>query len=271
MSRGAWAVVSVLLLATGAARAEWVRGEGKWLFGPDLSERYACEMADRKAREAAIREVTGEKLTSEDLLVCKEQKNEAECNLNRYTWSTIDGEIRGIRDRREEATGKPGGLRQCTVTLEADVAMASGQPDPNFDMTVRLNRKTFRHGESLEISIVPTQPMYVSVFQWLPYEKTDRQILRIFPNSYDQQNHFTVAATVPTKEGDSVYEMGVAFPEGLQKKTDLVDEYLMVIGTRSSVSFRESYALDEFKARLLEIPRRDWRQVKKAYNVVKPE
>ena len=121
-------------------------------------------------------------------------------------------------------------------------------------MTVRLNRKTFRHGESLEVSIAPTQPMYVSVFQWLPYEKSPKQVSRIFPNPFDRENLFQTAGTVPTEKGRRAYEMAIGFPEALMAKKNLVDEYLMIVATRTPIKFRKIYALDEFKTRLLENP-----------------
>ena len=113
--------------------------------------------------------------------------------------------------------------------------------------------------------------MYVSVFQWLPYMRADRQIMRIFPNEYDRQRRFQKPATIPTREGSQSYDLRVVFPGDLKGKKKLVDEYLMVVGTRKPIEFRNTYSHEEFKSRLLETPLQDRRIVKKPYNVVRPE
>ncbi len=255
----------------GSASAEWVEGKGEWIFGPDLSENEACELALQKARKDAIRKVTGERLSSEEQLICKEHKDAADCDLNRLTWSTMDGVIQEIRNNKRKVVRKPG-FPKCTISLEADVEGPSGEgPDPGFDMTVRLNRTTFRHGEPLVISVEPTQPMFISVFQWLPYEKSERQVWRIFPNEYDKANRFLGPENIPTRKGSAKYSMWIGFPEGMDGKKKLADEYLMVIGTRKPITFKQTYSFDELKGRLLEIPRQDRREVRKLYNVVRPE
>ena len=260
-----------LLMAFDSASAEWVQGKGEWVFGPNISENEACELALRKARKEAIRKVTGERLSSEELLICKEHKDAADCDLNRLTWSTMDGVIQDIRNKERNVVRASSKFPKCTISLEADVKGPSGEgPDPGFDMTVRLNSTTFRHGEPLVISVEPTQPMFISVFQWLPYENSDRQVRSIFPNEYDTVNRFQGAGTIPTKYGGSKYSMWIGFPEGLDGKKKLADEYLMVIGTRNPLTFRQTYSFDELKGRLLEIPRRDRREVRKLYNVVRP-
>lgn len=261
----------VLLAAIQPARAEWTRGHGERLFGPEMSEEEACSMAEKKAREDALKKVTGEKLSSEDLMVCSEQSKEASCDLNSITWSTIEGDIKGVRNKTVTTQDGVSGYRVCTVELEADVGIARGKPDPGFDMTVRLNERTFRSGDKLIVSISPSQPMYISVFQWLPYEKGDDQVLRIFPNALDPKNHFESNGTVPTKEGQAAYDMVLEFPKGHPPKRRLVDEYLMIVGTKDKIPFRDSYRLDEFKGRLIEIPRPVSRLVRRGYAVVKPQ
>jgi hypothetical protein len=265
------AYVFAVMLFSADANADWIASEGEYNFGPEMAQSEACQKAERRAKEKALKSVTGEKISSEDNMVCSEMKDNAECSLNRFTWSTIDGLIRGTRNKKMETLPGTSGYRKCHVSLEVDVGVGSGKPDPGFDMTVRLNQRTFRNGEPLEISVSPTQPMHVSVFQWLPYMKVGRQVTWIFPNQYDEHNHFQGQGAIPTKNGRQHYDMRVLFPENLKRKKDFIDEYLMVVGTREPVKFRETYSLEEFNARLLEIPRRDLRLIRKAYNVVRPQ
>lgn len=271
MRAGAATVLAFLtpFLALCPASAEWMSAQGSRLFGPEMSEQEACRLAERRAKDNALKQVAGERLSSEDLMVCGEQDGGASCDLNRITWSVIDGEIKGIRNQTIETHEAVDDLRECVVSLEADVGFPKGQPDPSFDMAVTLNASVFRAGDAMEIEITPISTMYITVFQWLPYERSDRQIARIFPNSFDSKNRFEARTTIPTPYGRDRYAMMVGFPEGMSDKTRLLDEYLMVVGTREPVTFRDIYSLEEFNARLLEIPRSDNRRIKKAYAVVR--
>lgn len=271
MNRYVIPVAMAAMLYALDANADWISVEDEYNFPPEMAESEACQKAERRAKEKALKTVSGEKISSEDNLVCSEMKDTAECSLNRFTWSTIDGLIKGTRNRKIEKVPGVSGYNMCRVSLEVDVGVGSGTPDPSFDIKVRLNRRTFRDGEPLQIDMSPSQPMYINVFQYLPYIKSQNQVTRIFPNSFDKEAFFQQKGFIPTHAGSQMYDMTVGFPEGLKGPKDLVDEYLMVLGTKEPISFRESYSLEEFNSRLLEIPRQNKRVVRRAYNVVRPK
>jgi hypothetical protein len=263
-------VLAALLCAGGPAAAEWVAGRAERLFGPETPESEACGDAAQRAREDAVRHRLGERVAAEDMLVCTERGDAADCSTNRSVWSTVDGDIRAVRQETSTTTDGPvPGFRKCAVTLEADVVTAAGQPDPGFDIAVRVDPGVFRDGESMTLALEPTRPMHVAVFQWLPYEKGDRQVTRLFPNAKDPDGRIAGPATIPTRANQARYAMKVAFPGGQPAAKRMVDEYLLVVGTKTAVAFRDGYSLDEFRARLLEIPRPDSRLVKRGYSVVR--
>ncbi|TAN61677.1 MAG: DUF4384 domain-containing protein [Magnetospirillum sp.] len=262
-------VLALLLALAVPARAEWVAVSAERIFPPDLPETEACRAAEERAREEAIRRVTGERLSSEELMVCTEQNDTADCSHNSTVWTMVDGDIRAVRGRTVETAALADGLRRCTVALEAEVVVPPGRPDPAFDIGIHLNATVFRDQEPLEISLSPSQPMAVAVFQWLPYEKGEAQVARIFPNPFDTASVLKGLVTIPTEAGRARYSMRVGFPAGMPAARRMVDEYLMVVATRRPVSFREAYALDDFRARLLELPRSDSRVVRKAYSIVR--
>lgn len=264
-------IMALVIAVSAEARGDWQMGRGEYVFGPDLSEHEACQRAERRAREKAVAAITGERLFSEDLLSCSDRADGDGCWLNRHTWSLIDGEIRGIRNKSVKTSEIGGRTRECVVSLEADVVVGSGRPDPSFDLTVRLNRSVFRSGEFLEISIDPTEAMYLTVFQWLPYAATDQQVLRIFPNQFDRENFARAHMVVPSAGRFEDYDMTVKFPEKTLPDDTSVDEFLMIVGTREPVNFRYAYSIREYRTRLLELPRNEWRQVKKAYTVIKAD
>lgn len=267
--RAVIAVLSFLSLA-GPAAAEWIAVSAEQAFGTDTAEADACRTAESKAKEEAIRRVTGERLAAEDLMLCTERADQAECVLHRATWSMVDGDVTGSRNRKvaTEPTGIDG-FRRCTVRLEVDVTTAKGQPDPAFDLGVSLNQALFRPGETLTIQLSPSQPMHVAAFQWLPYESGERQVTRIFPNALDDSGAISQAATIPSAAGKRRYELQVSFPPNQPAGRRLVDEYLLVVATRKPIAFRDHYRLDDLKARLLEIPRSEARLVKRGYSVAR--
>lgn len=264
------ALVCLISLLAPPAAAEWVQARGEYSFGPEVSEEQACQRAERRAKDQALKTAQGERLSSDDMLVCKEKDSQADCEINRFTWSSINGLIAGLRHIKRENVVLKSPYRTCIVTLEANIEMAKGTPDPGFDLSVQLNEKLFRDGDIMRLMITPSQPMYINVFQWLPYERTERQIMRIFPNVMDRDNRFVTQAPIPSVQGAKNYDMVVGFPQGRHLPDRLVDEYLMIVATVRDISFRDDYTLEEFNKRLLEIPRAQSRLIKRAYMIAKP-
>lgn len=249
------------------AAADWVAARGERVFPAEVSEADACRNAEERAKEDAVRQVTGERFSSEELMICTEQGGQADCSHNSAVWSMVDGDVRAVRNRRVDTAVVADGVRRCTVSLEAEVVVARGRPDPGFDVAVTVNAAVLRDGEALEIQLSPTQPMSVAVFQWLPYESGAAQVSRIFPNPFDTVSWIAGPTSIPTSAGRPRYGLKVGFPPAISRS--VVDEYLMVVATRKPVEFRESYTLDEFRARLIELPRGDSRIVRKAYSIVR--
>ena len=159
-------------------------------------------------------------------------------------------------------------IRKCLISFEADVHVAEGKPDPNFDIDVKLNNAVYRDGENLTVTLKPSQAMSVQIFQWLPYEKGDAQVGRIFPNQFDTAERIAKSVTIPTEAGAKRYDLKVGFPAS-QPGRKMVDEYLMVVATRKPMALRESYALDDFNRVITEIPLGDRRIVHRAYNILR--
>ena len=264
------AVLVAGLVAAAPARADWVAAKAERVFGPEMSQEAACRAAEQQAREEALRTRLGERLSADDLLACSEHGDNTQCALHRSVWISLDGDIRAVRDRTVETTDGPvSGFRVCTVSLEADVGTANGKPDPSFDFTATLDTRVFRDGDGLTLAIRPSQPMYIAVFQWQPTDRAPDPVRRLFPNAFDGADRFAAAGTVPTAGGAARYSLRVTFPAGHPESLHTADEYLLVVGTRQRVAFRDAYGFDEFKGRLLEIPRSDSRLAKLAYTVVR--
>jgi len=262
-------ILGLIIALHGPAHAEWVSATGSYQFPTVMPEAEACQQAEDRARADAVRHVTGETLSSEDVMRCSDQGDEAECARNSTVWTMVGGVIRSTRNRTTETTQEVEGFHKCTVAFEADVHVAEGRSDPNFDVGVVLNNMVYRDGENLVVALKPSQAMAVQVFQWLPYEKGDAQVARIFPNAFDNLARIDKPIAIPTEAGAKRYDLKVSFPIGQPAGRKMVDEYLMVVATRKPVAFRDSYSLEDFNKLLAEIPLGDRRIVRRAYNIVR--
>ncbi|WP_167730169.1 DUF4384 domain-containing protein [Terasakiella sp. SH-1] len=249
------------------AYGEWVNVQGSSFFGPETAQSTACLRAEAKAKRTALEQTTGERLLADDLMICNESSEQSNCTLNRLTWSLADGEIRSIKNRTSSLSEIAEGVRKCTVHLQADIATERGFHDASFDLGVTLNQSMFRPGEELTLSLAPSQPMYIQVFQWLPYEE-DQPVLRIFPNRFEKDAHFKGAGTIPRSTHKESYALALAPPAHIQSTQRHWDEYLMIIATRQPLSLRSQYSLTELRTKLLEIPRSDSRIIKKGYTIL---
>jgi hypothetical protein len=260
---------AMLAAAGGPARADWIKATGEYRFPPEVAEAEACRAAEERAKEDAIRHLTGEHLSSEQMMRCSDQSGKTDCALNSSVWTQLDGDVRAVRDRQQAVTPDLEGFRKCSVSLEAEVIVPAGKPDPSFDIGVVPNAAVYRDGEDMRIGLKPTKPMAVAIFEWLPYAQGTDQIARLYPNRFDAEQRISGPTIVPSETGAQRYAMKVAFPDGQPANRKVLDEYLVVVATREPIEFLPAYTFDEFHARLLELSRSDSRIVRKSYNVVR--
>ena len=258
-----------ILLAAGPARADWIKAAGEYRFPPEVAEAEACRTALERAKEEAIRQLTGEHLSSEQMMRCSGDNGKPDCALNSSVWTQLDGDVRAVRDLHQDVTPEIEGFRKCAVSLEAEVVVPTGKPDPSFDIGVIPNASVYRDGDEMRIGLRPTKPMAVAIFEWLPYAQGSDQITRIFPNQFDAAARIDGPTVVPSEAGAQRYAMKVEFPGGQPTGRTVLDEYLVVVATREPVDFLPAYTFDDFHARLLELSRADSRIVRKAYDVVR--
>ena len=133
---------------------------------------------------------------------------------------------------------------------------------------VNKNKDKRKLNETLKISIDTMENMYISVFQWWPYEDTN-SIEKIFPNKYDTNNFFKIFVKhkIPTSEKMQNYLLRVHFPDEDVINSNDVQEFLMVIGTKEKINFLNSYSYTEFGEKLVDI--QNFRQHRKSYIIHK--
>lgn len=267
----AFALAAALLAAgPSVVRAEWQQGEGSYVFGPDMSEAEACGRAMVRARREALTKVSGTRVSFDDVMVCSEGNDNASCTMDRLAWSSLDGKIMGQRGESKAIKDVGHGLKECTSRIEIDVPEEAAS-DPSFDMTVNLERSVLRDRESVRVFIAPSQPMYLSVFQWSPKAGPSPQLARLYPNNFHKGEKVDKPVAIPPLSDANSYRLTVRFPERGAEGAKVADEYLIVLGTRQQVAFRDTYEFEEFRARLAEIPSRDLRMVRRGYAIVRAQ
>ena len=258
------------LVIMSQAHAETVNAKGEYLYGPDTSETDACQLAKERAKANALSKVFGESISMEEQMSCREVKGgkpDYGCELNRVSWSSIEGDIRSVTDYHKVIESRVG-ERACIVTLTADVVIPDRKPDSSFDLKATLNEKVYRTGDVLTISLEPTVPMHIAIFNWVPYQDRDT-VTQMFPNLMDPQSHITKKTSIPTESKLSAYNFTMTWLESLPKNKTFVDEYLIVIGTKKPIKWLSSYEFSDFKLKLSEIPLDEMRVVKRGYQLIR--
>ena len=263
-----------LLMASVAFAQVSVEVSGIHRFGPETSEAEACRLATERAKRIAIERVVGETVRADRLLVCKEGSGETSaarrsgCRLSQTLWSALSGSLLDARVTETTITPYLGG-RACNVTLEAVVAKPNGEPDPDFDLQVTLDRPIYRIGEVIQLTVAPTHPGYLTVFNWAPLGQTTAPLTRLLPVDSGVPLAITDQQVVP-RDGTQLRIGGFPIDAGESSwiPPDTWAEYLIAVYTREPLQWPDQMSLSEFGRKLHEIPRRDIRWQSHIFQVI---
>lgn len=264
-------LTGLLLFQVTMAQAEVRVVTGEFLFGPDVAQRQACEAAEQRAKQEALRQVLGERVSTSQQLSCRDggsQVDNTDCVFNTFMWTEIDGDIKQATRLAEPAIERLQGSMRCTVTMRVTVDVPTLQPDPGFDFQASLSSIRFRSGEVMSFELQSAADMHLAVFAWAPVYDKDL-VHRIFPNMYDTQSSLSanVRLSIPTPQGAHRYKLDINFPPGVQQ--DFVDEYLIFVATKKPIAWLEQYEFEQFRSRLREIAPPDKRVVKHSYRIIR--
>jgi len=146
------------------------------------------------------------------------------------------------------------------VTVKIHIGKQKGVKDPLFSIKSELNKKYYKSGEELELSVVSSQDCYITVLNIC----SNDSVYVIFPNKF-RDNNFLGAGEkflLPSLEDK---EMGLYFPVRLLSNKEEDTEIVKVIATKqktmlSSILTFSAYGdykttLQNLQKCLLEIPR----------------
>lgn len=264
------AIACALVIPLGFASTEVRETTGEFLFGPDMGVTPACDAAEQKAKQEALRQVLGERFSVSEQLSCREGRagiDDTDCVYNTFLWSEIDGDIKEAQRLGEPLIDKQPGASRCRVRMRVVVDVPATAPDPGFDFQASLTSIRLRSNESVAFTVRPSVAMHLAVFSWAPSH--DRStVARIFPNDFDtsgllQPQHVN---HIPSEQGARHYGFQVSFPSNV--KQDFVDEYLIFVATKRPMPWLTHYTFEQFRARLREMSPADKRVVKHSYRII---
>lgn len=263
--------IGLSILFMNCVEAKALEETGEFLYGPQISQQAACEAAEKRAINAAIRKINGESITAEEQYSCREEsgsgnkKENYQCVLNQNTWSQIDGIVRKIANRKQEVT-EQGGATLCKVSVSVELDTPTTKPDANFNFSHEINQKAFRDGEKIRFSIKPSMPMHISVFSYLPYLEGNHQVTKIYPNVYEKNAKISEKLTIPS---NNAYELIVNWLDDGNKERNMQDEHFMIVATKDPIKWLDEYSIEKFRSALLEIPADKMRKATGTYVVIK--
>ena len=236
-------------------------------FGDEISQKEACLRAEKKAKENAIKNALGLKVSLEETQKCKEVDGVYDCEQNQVSVLSLNGEIiESSILKKKEGVREDGGekIYFCEIEIQANVE-AAFKKDDNFQFEVKLNRNTFKEGERLEIDIISGQEMYLNIFQWFPYEKTNK-VVQLFPNNKEKNNNIKSKNFGLPTSGLSYF---LEFPKNIKEKT--IDEHLIFIATKDKIKWLNRYfSLEDLNKRLIEIGKNNVvSKEQKTYTIIK--
>ena len=232
-------IIFILIITPSIAQV--VQTEGSYTYGGDISRNEGCELAKERAKLKALERVLGQTISSEEMENCSEVDGKTNCERNQFFLSSFNGDILSPKVlsenvKTEKISNSNEEIYICEIRFQANVVKNTQLLDPSFDFNVKLNEKNFRDGEELKIDIQLNKPIYLSIFQILPYEKKDYQVYKLFPNDFEKENFIqTKNLSLPNNIKYKIF-----FPPTSNKNS--IDEYLLFIGSEENIDWLDKYA-----------------------------
>ena len=230
----------VIIFYSYPSLAEIVTGEGEYTHTEDVSVSEGCMIAKQKAKLDATQKVSGQTISSEELEKCTEIDGVSSCHRNHFFLSSFNADIDGLtvidKKKSTEPVSDGNTVYICNIKIEANVVLINQITDHNFDFNVNFNRYNFESGDNLEIEIGIITPMYLNIFQLLPYQDPKNyQALKLFPNPLETNSYLTSKKTKLPING----KYRVKIPENIDKKS--VVDYLVFIASKEKIEFLNEY------------------------------
>ena len=219
--------------------AEIVYAKASFMHGEEISTKDGCEFAQKKAELNALQKGLNVTISSEETEKCSQIDGTSNCEQNQFFLKTFNGiltETNELSKKKRTETLDSGDIAYiCEIEIKTNVEPIKQIIDPNFNFNVKLNENNFKSGDKLTMEIGFTIPMYLTIFQFLPYEKEGNQVSKLFPNVREENNFIKDEKIIlPYNAKYEIY-----FPENVNKKN--IDEYLFFITSDEKIRWLDEY------------------------------
>lgn len=206
-------------------------GEGRYYYGPDVSENIACTKAEGMAKADAVRKVIGEVIFLDEFTQCAEVRGEPKCRYENSFFSITDSYIRQSRIT-SRSVGKENGYNYCEVAVNVKVTTEK----PNIDAHVD-GRFFYKSGEAMSFSLKTNEPSKVYIFHVEGNKAT-----MMWPTFVGTNNNVANELVVPTPGYKFVARAGK------------LNEAMMFVFANEDLKFMRNYDLEDLNSKLLSIP-----------------
>ena len=255
-------------------------------YGIKMSKEEACVVAQDRLFDKARREAAGEEtMSAESTQVCQFSEDENNCKIFTNSFRSIGNIIitkyEPLKfDNGKECKFASAGNDIFEVKRKGNFVLKKlPKQSDNFNFRISMNKNEFisypinlkkkrKSNETLELTLQPMADVYVSIFQWSPYEDSFT-VNNIFPNEIDTINFFeaNIKHPIPTTKAQQKYNLRVHFPDEEFFSQNEVIELLMVIGTKEKINFFDDYDYSDFGQILGDIE--NFRKIEKSYIIRK--
>jgi len=269
-----------LIIYPSIIQAKIVKGEGMSYWGENTSKKEACDLAEREAKNDALRKIGLERLNSNQIEVCIDSGDKANCELYQSTFNTISG---GYIKDFVILEKKRGGIKEnfCIVKIDADVFKYNGDHDQEFIVNANIgifkkdnknklkfvdDTKRFFEGSNFVINGSLSKEAYVTILGWYP--SVDKEnYYKLYPNKHDMNNLLNESFFIPNKEKYKKYGFNLSLPKNFKKNE--TQEFIIVLATKMKFAILDKIDIKELSIRLNDIGKSNWIMKNIGYSILR--
>ena len=229
-----------------------VEAEAEYKHDGKISQVEACNLAEQRAKDNAIKKALGLEVSLQETQKCSEVDGEFNCEQNQISILSLNGNITEFRIL-DKKTGLDEENKRyyCQIKIKANVE-ESIKRNSEFQLDVKLNLVNFRDTENLNMEILSNKDMFLTVYVYFPYEK-GFQVQKLFPNSREKNNKISSGKFKLPTEGT---QYTVDFPKNTKKAR--VDEHLIFIATVKNIDWLDKYSrIEDLRKSLNELSKKN--------------
>ena len=243
----------------------------------NITPEEAQELALKRARLNAIEKVCVIKLQAETFV----RNLEVEADfIHSVSYGHIVSEeiLRWDVDVDQESLIRPPTITY-RVSIKTEVLKEKSEPDPFYQVNVRLNKMVFECGDEMIIYVNTSKPSYLTVLNF----SADGSVILLFPNQIRRNSHIEAVKEfqIPSPaDRDDVLKLQVSTLPGHKRDTELIK----VIATREPIGLLDGllirgqygvmdtvkFAVTEIARMISSIPVRDRAEATVSYQIVSP-